>query len=86
MHLFETCGTALFLGLVLSACASSGPQPGSLEFINLQQRHELAQACYRSLTRNPWKKTYFRVGAETFVDERTYCEIKAQPAWAFRGR
>ena len=86
MHLFETGGVALVLAVMLSACASSGPRPGTLEFIKLQQQHELAQACYKSLSRSPWKRTYYMVPAIGLVDERVYCAIKAREAVVFRGR
>ncbi len=58
-------------------CASSGPQPGTLNFIRLQQQQELATACYKDI--DPRKTVYYRVG-NRFVNERSYCNIKAQQA------
>ena len=86
IHLFRAHAMALILTFALSACASSKPQPGSLEFLKLRSQQDLASSCYEALTRNPWKKTYYSVGG-ALVDERVYCNLKAQhavKAMAFR--
>jgi hypothetical protein len=78
-YLFRACVKALILGTALSACATTKPQSGSLKFLKQQQQQELARSCYQTLTRNPWKKTYYYVGG-ALVNEKTYCHLKAQQA------
>ena len=78
-YLFRACAESLILVLTLSACATSKPQSGSLEFLKQQQQRELATSCYRALTRNPWKKTYYYVGGAP-VNEKTYCNLLAHQA------
>ena len=42
-----------------------------------QQQVEIAKSCYKELTANPWKKTYYNIGGSLLVDERTYCKVIA---------
>ena len=65
--------------LLCVGCASNGPAPGTLSFIQQEQQRELAQECYVALTRNPRLRTYYNVGG-VLVDEWSYCDIKAQIA------
>ena len=68
----------LFVTLLFCVgCASSGPQPGSLEYTLREQQAKMAKSCYKALTANPWKKTYYNVGG-VLVDERNYCRAKAR--------
>jgi hypothetical protein len=55
---------------------SSSPQPGSLQYMMQQQQVKLAKSCYKALTANPWKKTYYNVRG-VLVDERIYCNARA---------
>ena len=68
-----------FLVVTLLFCAgfaSSSPQPGSLQDLMQHQQVKLAKSCYKALTANPWKKTYYNVRG-VLVDERIYCNARA---------
>lgn len=81
-HAQDVCVMRCLLVTILLCvgCASSGPSPGTLDFIRLEQHRELVLACQRTmLARNPRMKTYYNLGG-VFVDEQGYCEIKAHQA------
>ena len=62
--------------LFCAGCASSSPQPGSLQYMMQQQQVKLAKSCYKALTVNPRNKTYYNVGG-VLVDEWGYCNARA---------
>jgi len=68
----------LFVSLIFCVgCASGGYQPGSLQHTLQQQEVKIAKSCYKALTDNPWKETYYNVGG-VLVNERTYCNVVAR--------
>jgi len=74
---YTLCMKILFVSLLFCVgCSSGGYQPGSLQYIMQQQEVKMAKSCYKALTHNPWKETYYNVGG-VLVDERTYCSVVA---------